>query len=379
MLFRSKLFTQFQGYMRNIEISCVLNGNGNFDGLFGTWIGAADGTVENCILDITFSGSANQCALVHHNNNGTVRNIILKVTCENGASGQKFPAWFEKPGNGNVENIFLLKGKGTYSATNGATEKTEAQLKSASTFDESWDEGWVIIDGQLPVLKGALVTEPLKIKLDKTTAELFVGETETLTATVTPTELTEEERAIKWISSDTKIATVANGVITAVKDGTVTVKAISVNDETVFATCTVTVTAIEISINNEDKISELKLNGAKQLNATVNCGKYEWETSDSSVATVTDGLVTAVGAGTVTITVRSENDPTKFDSITIEVKTTIVITVEISETSLSLDRDDTATLTVTVGNSDSGVTWTSDNESVATVDENGKVDRKSVV
>ncbi len=368
-----KLFTQFQGYMRNIEISCVLNGNGNFDGLFGTWIGAADGTVENCILDITFSGSANQCALVHHNNNGTVRNIILKVTCENGASGQKFPAWFEKPGNGNVENIFLLKGKGTYSATNGATEKTEAQLKSASTFDESWDEGWVIIDGQLPVLKGALVTEPLKIKLDKTTAELFVGETETLTATVTPTELTEEERAIKWISSDTKIATVANGVITAVKDGTVTVKAISVNDETVFATCTVTVTAIEISINNEDKISELKLNGAKQLNATVNCGKYEWETSDSSVATVTDGLVTAVGAGTVTITVRSENDPTKFDSITIEVKTTIVITVEISETSLSLDRDDTATLTVTVGNSDSGVTWTSDNESVATVDENGKV------
>lgn len=368
-----KLFTQFQGYMRNIEISCVLNGTGNFDGLFGVWIGAADGTVENCILDITFSGSSNQCALVHHNNNGTVRNVILKVSCENGASGQKFPAWFEKPNNGKVENIFLVKGSGSYSATNGATEKTEAQLKSASTFDESWDEGWVITDGQLPVLKGALVTEPLKIKLDKTSAQLFVGETETLTATVTPTELTAEERAIKWISSDTKIATVSNGVITAVKDGTVTVKAVSVNDETVFATCTVTVTAIEISINAEDKISELKLNGTKQLNATVNCGEYTWETSDNSVATVTDGLVTAVGAGTVTITVRSENDPTKFDSITIEVKATIVITVELSSSSLSLDRDDTATLTATVGNSDNGVTWSSDDESVATVDENGVV------
>ncbi len=368
-----KLFTQFQGYMRNIEISCVLNGNGNFDGLFGTWIGAANGTVENCIFDITFSGSAGQCALVHHNNNGTIRNILVKVSREEGSSGEKFPVFFEVPNNGTIENVFLLKGNGSYSATNGATEKTEAQLKSASTFDESWENGWVIIDGQMPVLKGALVTEPLKIKLDKTSDELFVGETVTLTATVTPTELTAEERAINWVSEDPTIATVANGVVTAKKAGTVIIKAVSVNDATVVATCTVTVKAIEISINEEDKISELKLGGTKQLNVTVNCGEYEWETSDSSVATVVDGLVTAEGAGSVTITVRSKNDTGKYDSITIQVKATIVITVELSDTALSLDRDDTATLTATVGNSDSGVTWSSDNEAVATVDENGVV------
>ncbi|MDE7168372.1 MAG: Ig-like domain-containing protein [Clostridia bacterium] len=368
-----KLFTQLQGYVKNIEISCVLNGTGNFDGLFGTWIGAVDGTVENCIFDITFSGSANQCALVHHNNNGTMRNVIVKVSCEADVSGQKFPAWFESPNNGTVENVFLLKGNGSYSATNGATEKTEAQLKSAATFDESWEEGWVIIDGQMPVLKGALVTEPLKIKLDKTSGELFVGETLTLTATVTPTELTVEERAIKWVSEDSTLAAVANGVVTAKKAGTVTIKAVSLKDETVVATCTVTVKAIEISINAEDKISELKINATKQLNATVNCGDVTWETSSSSVATVSNGLVTAVGAGTVTITARSVNDNTKYDSITIQVKATIVITVELSDTTLTLDRDATATLTATVGNSDSGVTWASSNTSVATVDQNGKV------
>lgn len=367
-----KLFTQFQGYMRNLEISCVLNGNGNFDGLFGTWIGGQDGTVENCIFHITFSGNANQCAFVHHIFNGTAKNIILYVSVENGAGGQKFPAWYENP-NGTVNNMFVVKGSGSYSAVNGATEKTEADLKNASTFDESWDDGWVIIDGELPQLKGALVTEPLKIKLDKTTAEISVGETVAINASVTPSELPAEERAVTWSSSDTSVATVdSNGVVTALKAGTAVISVTSA-DETITVFCTVTVNAIELSIT--DEITELKLGGEHQIAYTISCGEVLWESLNESVATVdAHGKVTAVSAGSATIKATSVLDPTVSDSITIEVKSSVVITVQLSETSLEIARGESTTIIATVINSSEGVTWSVEEGSdIVSVDENGKV------
>ncbi len=366
-----KLCSQFQGYMRNIELQCIFNGTGNFDGIFGTWIGGADGTIENCIFDVTMSGSANQCAFAHHNNNGKVNNVLLKVSREAGASGEKFPAWFEQPGNGKVENVFLLKTGGSYSAVRGATEKTEAQLKTAATFDESWENGWVIVDGQMPLLKGALVVEPVKVKVDRTSAEIYVGESATFTVTVS----NASDESVTWSSSDETVVTVdENGTITAIKAGEATITVTSVEDDTKSATIAVTVNAITLEINADDAVSQLKPGATTQLHEIVNRGEVTWSSSDETVATVDgEGLVTAVSNGTVTITVTSKLDPTVSDSIEIEVKETVEITVTLSETTLELDRDATAALTVTVSNSSAGVTWSSSDETVATVDENGVV------
>ncbi len=71
------------------------------------------------------------------------------------------------------------------------------------------------------------------ISLDKTTASVAIGKTETLTATTVP-----EGGEVSWESSDEDIATVANGVVTPIKEGTTTITA---TFGELSATCTVTV------------------------------------------------------------------------------------------------------------------------------------------
>ena len=80
------------------------------------------------------------------------------------------------------------------------------------------------------------------VTLDKTTLSLTEGESATLTATVEPENATD--KAIVWASSDNAVATVENGVVTAVKAGTATITAACGSAK---AECTVTVTAAPAS------------------------------------------------------------------------------------------------------------------------------------
>lgn len=76
--------------------------------------------------------------------------------------------------------------------------------------------------------------------MNKTTATLTVGATETLSATVSPETATD--KTVKFNSSDETIATVTpiQGKVTGVKAGTATITATTMNGET--ATCEITVT-----------------------------------------------------------------------------------------------------------------------------------------
>lgn len=77
--------------------------------------------------------------------------------------------------------------------------------------------------------------------MNKTTATLAVGATETLSATVAPADATN--KSVQFTSSDETIATVTpvQGKVTAVKAGTATITATTTNGKT--ATCEITVTA----------------------------------------------------------------------------------------------------------------------------------------
>lgn len=103
-----------------------------------------------------------------------------------------------------------------------------------------------------------------------------------------------------------------------------------------------------------------------------------WSSSDESVVSVDNGTITALKEGKATITVKS-NDGYKSSSavITVVKKAPIihVSSVSLNETSLDLLTGDRATLTATVLPSDASdktISWSSNNESVATV-KNGKV------
>lgn len=147
------------------------------------------------------------------------------------------------------------------------------------------------------------------ISLSKTSVTLSVGGgSETITATVTPSDSTDE---VSWKSGNTNIATVVNGKITAVAAGQTTVTATA---GTKSATCTVTVNPAQADPKPATAISldrttlTLKVGKSETLTATVtpadSTDQVQWSSSSACV-TVNNGVVTAVSEGTATITAQA--------------------------------------------------------------------------
>ena len=86
------------------------------------------------------------------------------------------------------------------------------------------------------------------VTLAPTSATLTLGETETVTLipTVLPGDATD--KTVTWTTSNASVATVADGVVTAVAVGTATITATSNDDATKTATCTVTVSPAGYSV-----------------------------------------------------------------------------------------------------------------------------------
>lgn len=149
------------------------------------------------------------------------------------------------------------------------------------------------------------------VTLNKTAKTFNVGKTESLSATISPSNATN--KAVTWTSSNTNIATVTgNGVVTAKAVGTAIIT-VKTNDGGKTAGCTVTiiqpVTGVKLNKN------ELKLvkDQIETLSATITPSnatnkKLIWTTTDASVAKVSDnGLVTAVGKGRCKINASSSD------------------------------------------------------------------------
>lgn len=99
-----------------------------------------------------------------------------------------------------------------------------------------------------------------------------------------------------------------------------------------------------------------------------------WKSSNEEVATVENGVVTAVSAGDVAISATSA-DGKLTGSMDIKVVAVENITVTVDKTELTLKEKETAQVTATAApeRDDYTVTWESSDEKVATVDENGNV------
>ena len=163
---------------------------------------------------------------------------------------------------------------------------------------------------------GDVTYKVTKVELSQSALTLDVGDEETLTAAITPDNATD--KSVTWESSDTSIATVdTSGKVTAVGTGSATITATAADGSGEKATCSVTVkeaATVPVESVSLDKTSlELTEGDTGTLIATVEPNNatnknVTWSTSNASIATVdANGLVTAVSAGTATITVTTED------------------------------------------------------------------------
>ena len=225
--------------------------------------------------------------------------------------------------------------------------------------------------------------ESISVVADGDTDSLEVGDTVQLNVEYNPSDTTDD-KTVTWTSSDDTVATVdENGLVTAMKGGTATITA-DVNGHSATCDIKVLIHTTGISLGSEE-LQLVKGQVSDPIEVTYDPENTDdskdltWISSDDTVATVDEnGAVTAVGGGTATITAMLNADESIYAECVVTVSVPLEsISVEADGDTDSLEVGDTVKLTVGYNPEDTtdgkDVTWTSSNEDVATVDENGVV------
>ena len=138
-----------------------------------------------------------------------------------------------------VDEVAASEAEVADSAADSETPDDAAASEPEDTTDTDSSCG-VVPDGLSAETKVTVTTKVEQITLNKTEGILTVGNSVTVTATVTPDNATNA--TVNWTSSDEKVATVdSNGKVTAVAAGNATIKATSESDGDVSADYALTV------------------------------------------------------------------------------------------------------------------------------------------
>lgn len=231
--------------------------------------------------------------------------------------------------------------------------------------------------------------DPLTVTLDKETLTIEIGKSETLTAT-----LSKEGEEVTWSTSAASVATVSDGVVTGVSEGTATITATAGD---AAASCTVTVqdTAIRRVTLSDDNLS-LTIGGKYTVTAKLMEGteeitglNWDWTCEMAGIASVTPtasdpskGRITALGTGDATIfastTYRNKNYQ---GSVQLKVTNDVAFSITPTAKELSAAAEgaypNTAEFSYNLVVNDepvtTGVTWRSENTEIASVDDTGRV------
>lgn len=246
-------------------------------------------------------------------------------------------------GSGETSTEPAGEAKFKYTITITTTQKGESTTKTSETSETASASCEVTV-------KAAQITSA-SLELSKSADSCSVGST----LTVKPSKLvytkddgTKEEvtsfPTVTWASSDKAVATIdANGVVTGVKAGKVTitatitgVKGADGKEIPISATTAVTISEAPVFTLTLDRTSEvyLAVRGQTTLVATVTNYKSDsgviWESSDKKIATVDEkGVVTGVSAGKVTITATTKEKGADGKPL----KATCIVTINSDATS----------------------------------------------
>ncbi len=141
----------------------------------------------------------------------------------------------------------------------------------------------------------------VSLTFDKSEMTVRQGQTGKIAATLTVP--LEDGKSIEWTSSNEAVASVDEGTVLGVSPGEAIITA---SYKGMIATCAVTVTSVELTLDKTELAMEVGSKVTLIATVTPPLGEGEtlaWSSSDEAVATVADGVVSAVGAGEATITV----------------------------------------------------------------------------
>ncbi len=217
-----------------------------------------------------------------------------------------------------IENMYL------YYSGNGEDWESKYLGTNVDVNGIAWDgEKYILVGEQGSIITGLVQVE--RVEVDKSKISIVVNDTKQMEAKVYP--LNALNKNISWSSLNPDIATVSDtGLVTAVGEGTATIRALSESNPQIFDECEVTVNPIEVSrISLNKTTTNIQEGNTEQLTAVITPDNATnkniiWTSNNTDVATVSDtGLVTAVGEGETTITAISESN--------LEVIATCTITV----------------------------------------------------
>lgn len=205
--------------------------------------------------------------------------------------------------------------------------------------------------------------------------------TQTLSAAVLPENAAD--LSYTWSSANSDIAVVqeTTGFVTAISTGSVDIIATANDGSGVTGTITIEVAPIlvtSISINGSTNMTDGETQTLSTVINPINATdlSINWSSSNSSIATVdSNGLVTAVGAGNVSITATANDGSGSFAFISISISPVLITGISLDGNTEMLTGD-SQTLIATI-NPDTAtaqnLTWVSSNTELATVDANGVV------
>lgn len=221
-------------------------------------------------------------------------------------------------------------------------------------------------------------SEVSSVSLNKTSLTLQAGNSEQLHATVLPA--TAKLKTVTWSSSNTSVATVdENGYVSAVAPGNATIT-VTTKDGGFTATCQVKVVTLVQKIELNPQNITMYVDESININATVIPGNATnkeliWSSSNQSIATVSGNVIKAIAPGNASITAYATDNSGISATVPVSVLQHVEsVTIQDTEIYVLIGGGYQLETTVSPMNaSNKNLHWTSSDESIAKVDQNGFV------
>ncbi len=346
--------------------------------------GAVDVEVPMKIIDVQGTGFSSLSFDLDYEEGLTLKEIrkgtLMSVFPEKDLSS---PCTIVCEANDNVTSIGTILTFVFDVADDTAGMNLPLHMDNREAVNASGDEVGIYLEGTATIVVDPDITPVTNVTLDRTSLVLAVKETYTFKATAHPEDATYID--FIWASDNPEVANVdIFGTVTAVAAGTAKITVttdyggkegtcdVTVLDKVIpIESITLDVTSLNLTVGDHDTLIVTITPDNATADKTI-----EWSSNDTSVVTVDkDGRVEAVGPGIATVTATN---PGSYKSAfcVVVVEAVYVTDVKLDKTSFEINEGGSEKLNATVlpeDATDKLVSWSSDNEKVATVDQEGYV------